>query len=210
MSTTVSLYYAHDPMCSWCYAFRPALTQILDKLPAEIEVIRLLGGLASDSSEAMPDNIRHYIVDNWQRIEQQVPGTSFNYDFWSRCQPRRSTYPACRAVIAARLQGSQFDIRMTHAIQNAYYRQARNPSDNTTLIELASELGLDTVQFSQDIISTETDDTLRREIKQSRLLGMKSFPSLLLEYHGQTQCLQIDYLNSQTMLNSIAHIMTQQ
>ena len=209
MSTTVRLYYAHDPMCSWCYAFRPALTQLLDKLPAEIEVIRLLGGLASDSNEAMPDNIRHYIVDNWQRIEQQVPGTSFNYDFWTRCQPRRSTYPACRAVIAARLQGSQFDIRMTHAIQNAYYRQARNPSDNTTLIELASELGLDADRFSQNIISTETDDKLRREIKQSRLLGMKSFPSLLLEYHGQTQCLQIDYLNSQTMLNSIAHIMMQ-
>ena len=93
----------------------------------------MLGGLAKDSDEPMPTQTRSYVIENWRRIEQTVPGTVFNYDFWQSCQPRRSTYPACRAVIAARQQGDpadKLDRAMAEAIQDAYYRRARNLSDN--------------------------------------------------------------------------------
>ena len=45
----MKLYYIHDPMCSWCWAFRPTLTKVLAELPAHIEVQYLVGGLAPDS-----------------------------------------------------------------------------------------------------------------------------------------------------------------
>ena len=50
------------------------------------------------------------------------------------------------AVIAAHRQGDpadKLDRAMTGAIQDAYYRRARNPSDNSTLIDLTAEHGLD-------------------------------------------------------------------
>ena len=190
-------------MCSWCYAFRPSLTQLLEALPKEIEVIRLLGGLARDSDVPMPDETRAYVIDNWQRIEKYVPDTKFNYDFWTKCKPRRSTWSACRAVIAARQQGSEFDVAMTHAIQNAYYLQARNPSDASTLIELAEELGLDKNKFSDDLKSPETDETLQQEIKQSRLLGLNNFPSLLFVDGVKLIRIKPDYFDSENMLQMI-------
>jgi putative protein-disulfide isomerase len=55
--------------------------------------------------------------------------------------PRRSTYAACRAVIAARRQNPGYEEKMILAIQQAYYLEARNPADSHTLIELASEIG---------------------------------------------------------------------
>ena len=167
-------------MCSWCWAFRPSLNALLKELPKQINVVRLLGCLAPDSDAPMPDETRAYVQDNWQAIEQKVPGIKFNYDFWTKCKPRRSTYPACRAVIAARSQGKEFDPAMTLSIQQAYYLQARNPSDYLTLIELADELGLDKDKFTEDIKSMETVEILRQEIKQSRRLGLNSFPGLLL------------------------------
>ena len=109
----MKLYYVHDPMCSWCWAFRPVLLELKAKLPDTIEFIRLLGGLAADSDDPMPEETRHYVMDNWKRIQQQLPDTEFNYDFWTTCTPRRSTYPACRAVIAARKQGKEYDEIMT-------------------------------------------------------------------------------------------------
>ncbi len=197
------LYYCHDPMCSWCYAFRPSLTKLLDTLPEEIEVIRLLGGLARDSDEPMPEQTRSFVKMNWQTIEHHVPGTKFNYDFWIKCKPRRSTYPACRAVITASKQGDDFDMAMTHAIQNAYYLQARNPSDTSTLIELAEELGLDKNKFGEDLKSQETNETLQQEIKLSRRLGLNSFPGLLLD-NGEKQIrIEPDYIESETMLERI-------
>lgn len=46
-------YFVHDPMCSWCYAFRLAWTQIEQQLPTSIRVQYVLGGLAPDSDQPM-------------------------------------------------------------------------------------------------------------------------------------------------------------
>ena len=199
----IKLYYVHDPMCSWCWAFRPVCLALMSALPEKIDVIRLVGGLAQDSDEPMSEETRAYVQKNWQAIEKRVPGTQFNYAFWQECEPRRSTYPACRAVIAARKQGSEFDPAMTFAIQQAYYLQARNPSDYSILIELAGEIGLDAHSFAEDVRSIETDELLRQEIKQTRRLGMNTFPSLLLDNGARQLRIEPDYLDVKTMLDKV-------
>ncbi len=134
-------------MCSWCWAFRPTWYKVLKALPSNIKVIYLLGGLAQDSDKPMPLETRKYVQENWTKIQEVVPGIEFNYDFWSLNEPRRSTYPACRAVISARLQHAKFEVLMTEGIQNAYYLNAQNPSNKDTLIEIAEEIGLNRKVF---------------------------------------------------------------
>ena len=134
------LYYVHDPMCSWCWGFSSTLEALIAALPEGITFQRLLGGLAEDTDEPMDEETRAMVQSSWQRIEANIPGIKFNFDFWEKCQPRRSTYPACRAVLAARRQGRDED--MNKAIQAAYYQQARNPSDDSTLLELAEGCSL--------------------------------------------------------------------
>ena len=145
------LYYVHDPMCSWCWAFRPVWSALTRDLPAGIRPQRLLGGLAPDTREPMPQQMRDKISAIWQQIQQMLPATEFNHDFWQRCTPRRSTYPACRAVISARNQGAGFEEPMILAIQRAYYLEARNPSEEETLAELAEAIGLDGDEFVRDL-----------------------------------------------------------
>ena len=190
-------------MCSWCWAFRPSLNVLIEKLPKEINIIRLLGGLAPDSNISMPENIREYVLQNWRAIEKKVPETKFNYDFWEYCKPRRSTYPACRAVIAARKQKNKFDAAMTLAIQKAYYLQARNPSDYETLIELAGEIGADKNKFSKDVTSPDINKILKEEIQQSESLDLKSLPSLLFKNGEKKIKIEPDYLDAEVMLNKI-------
>ena len=198
-----SLIYVHDPMCSWCFGFSKTLQTLLNELPAGINVKRLLGGLAPDSSKPMSEATRNMVRQNWQHIEQAIPGVLFNYDFWDNCEPRRATFPACRAVIAARQQGEAFDDLMTQKIQQAYYQQARNPSDNSTLIELAAEIGLDQQAFSDDLSSNETQQSLLEEISQSRSLGVNGFPSLVLECNGRYELIQTNYTKADSMLSQI-------
>ena len=193
-------------MCSWCWAFRLSLNTLIEELPKEINIIRLLGGLAPDSDLPMPENTREYVLQNWRAIEKQVPETKFNYDFWEKCKPRRSTYPACRAVIAARKQKDVFDTAMTLAIQEAYYLEARNPSDYETLINLAEEIGADKNKFSKDVRSTETDKTLEEEIQQSKSLDLKSLPSLLFIDGERKIRIEPDYLDAQVMLDQIVRL----
>ena len=98
-----TLYYVHDPMCSWCWGFRPVWDQLKAELPSSVTVENLLGGLAADSNHPMAKDMQEAIQGHWHKIHQQL-GTEFNFDFWTNNQAKRSTYPACRAVIAAKAQ----------------------------------------------------------------------------------------------------------
>ena len=197
------LIYVHDPMCSWCFGFSKVYQQLTEQLPKNIELIHLLGGLAPDTDEIMPESTRQMVQQNWQRIEQLIPGVKFNYDFWTKCQPRRSTYPACRAVIAAREQGDEFDVSMTRQIQQAYYRQARNPSDNETLIELAGEIGLDQGRFSAQLVADQTQQRLLDEIAMARSIGISGFPSLVLQTDDKLESVLVKYTDVDAMLGQV-------
>jgi putative protein-disulfide isomerase len=111
-----TLYYFHDPMCSWCWGYRPTFNRLREKLPSNISVKYVLGGLAPDTEEPMPAELRTTIKNHWRKI-RDVLGTEFNFDFWQHCQPRRDTYKACRAVIVARDQ--DLELQMIEAIQKA-------------------------------------------------------------------------------------------
>jgi len=202
------LYYIHDPMCSWCWAFGETWQQIQTKLPTGIQIIRLLGGLAPDNDQAMPEETQQQVKQAWRQIEQRLPHKRFNFEFWNKNQPRRSTYPACRAVIAARQQGVEYDLLMTQTIQNGYYQQARNPSDDVTLIALAEELGLDKAQFEQQLNTTETQHRLQAEIQQSRQLKVSSFPSLVLQHNGAFWPVEIDYNDANVTLEVIDYLLS--
>ena len=190
-------------MCSWCWGFSRTLNELLASLPNEIVVRRLLGGLAPDTDSPMPVSMQQHIKNNWTRIEDTIPGVKFNFDFWTKNSPHRSTYPACRAVIAARQQGEEKDILMTKAIQKAYYKQARNPSNDITLIELAGELNLSVEKFKKDLNSDEIHGKLIDEINMAREIYADSFPSLVLKVESEFVSIPVDYNNSKIMLEAI-------
>jgi putative protein-disulfide isomerase len=201
-----TLFYVHDPMCSWCWGFEPTRAQLFAELEGRVPVQRLVGGLAADSDAPMADAMRAGLQQTWQRIQQTIPGTEFNFDFWTECAPRRSTYPSNRAVIAARMQDPKFDSIMTGRIQRAYYLEARNPSDNETLIELARDIELDVERFSADLADEATHQKLLAEIQSTRALGLDSFPSLAVVNAGNLSYVGLNYTDMGAMLRQVEEL----
>ena len=202
------LYYVHDPMCSWCYAFGPVLAQLQQRLPDTIQFERLLGGLAPDTDTPMDSAMRERLESTWHRIQDAVPGTTFNFDFWRNNTPYRATYNSCRAVIAAMQQGAEYDELMTKAIQHAYYRQARNPSLVETLVEIAGEIGLDRRPFEQAMNSSEVEEELQRQIDFAAEIGAESYPALVLAVNAQSRWpVGIDYNDAAPMLDTIEFLL---
>lgn len=197
------LIYIHDPMCSWCWAFNDVWQTIKRGLPADIELHYLVGGLAPDSDALMSLDMQRSIRGHWQRIQKLLPETVFNYDFWHDCQPRRSTYPACRALIAARMQGEPAEQAMLLAIQQAYYLQAKNPSDDAVLVACAESIGLNVSAFYEALGSEQVQQQLASELEFVQSLGVSSFPSLVLEQAGKTQLLNYDYNNAEVLLSQL-------
>ena len=204
MST--KLYYIHDPMCSWCWGYRPTWDVLQQSLPSTIKVEYVAGGLAPDSDSPMPIAMREMLQNHWHTIEAKL-GTRFNFDFWQNNTPRRSTYNGCRAAIAADKQGCQK--AMIDAIQRAYYLRAMNPSDLKVLINLAEELSLqkspnlDLAQFIVDISDNNLEKELLRQINAAKELSQQGFPSLVLEVEGIRQQISVNYEDHQQTLAEI-------
>ncbi len=203
---TSILYYIHDPMCSWCYGFAPTWKRIQENLPSTIKVEYLVGGLAPDSDQPMREGTQAMVKGAWQKIHDML-GTEFNFDFWTKNTPRRSTYPACRAVLAARKQN--FEKEMIWAIQQGYYLRALNPSDDDILIQLATELEIDINQFSSDLNSKETEQEFQNQISLSRRLTKRGFPSLVLEHNDAFHFVEHDYKDPNITLNIIEKLLLQ-
>ena len=182
------LAYIVDPMCSWCYGFDSVLSAEVARRELRVELV--MGGLAPDSDEPMPAETQIYVQRAWHAVTERT-GAVFNGEFWERNTPRRSTYPSCRAVIAAgwlasgvpRPRGLTLWLdeapgAMLHAIQHAYYREARNPSDLTTLVECAASIGLDAAAFEDKLRSPDVELELQAHLARRDRWGLASYPSL--------------------------------
>ena len=198
------LIYVYDPMCSWCWGFRETWLKLQAAIGDKLAIEYKVGGLAPDSDEPMRKEMQQFLQQTWQRIEQQL-GTPFNHEFWHTAQPRRSTYPACRAVLVARLQNKEQE--MLYAIQKAYYLDAQNPSDISTLASLAEQIGLEKNAFLKEIESEKINSLLMDEINQARSLPIQGFPSLVLENKGLYAAVPVNYQDWQsTYQQIISHI----
>ena len=199
------LYYIHDPMCSWCWGYRPEWLKLKSAVQNEFQVISILGGLAPDSDQPMPPDMRQAIEGHWRKIQSML-GTQFNFDFWRLCHPRRDTYKANRAVVVA--DGHDLAEEMIAAIQHAYYLRAMNPSEPETLVQLAVEIGLDGKNFRTALRSDETETEFTRQIRLARNMGVSSFPSLVLKTANGINPVVLDYRDHRLTLEDIRSILS--
>lgn len=197
------LIYIHDPMCSWCWGYVPTWLKLKEQLEHKIIVEYKVGGLAADSQQPMPKAMKEMLEDTWHKIQKQL-GTQFNYDFWRNCEPRRSTYPACRAALIARKTNKE--AQMIEAIQHAYYLNAQNPSDEATLVALAKSIGLDEEGFANELVSSSLNNELSDELAFVNALPINGFPSLVLIHNNSYYPIGVNYTDWQSTYSQILNI----
>jgi putative protein-disulfide isomerase len=201
----LKLLYVYDPMCSWCWGYSKTWAVLQHEIKDLIEVKYYVGGLAPDSNDIMPLQMQTMLQQTWLNITAEL-GCEFNFDFWTKCTPKRSTYWACRAILVAR----EYDLeqKMLYSIQQAYYLQAKNPSDISVLVDIAGELGLNEKTFLEKLYCESTNRQLEQEVSFARMLPIQGFPSLVLAVKGQYIPIKLDYKNWQKTfddINTIIH-----
>lgn len=199
-----TLYYIYDPMCSWCWGYRKTWLMLEQALEPFVTVKYRLGGLAPDCHQPMSQQMKSHLQQTWRTISKQL-NVDFNFDFWLKCSPRRSTYPACRAALIAR----KFDkeAQMYFAIQQAYYLNAQNPSDDETLISLAHDIGIPSNEFATLLSSPQIQDELLTEIETVHQWPITGFPSLILMHEGHVTAIEINYKQWQDTFSRIKQLL---
>ena len=92
---------------------------------------------------------------------------------------------------------------MIDAIQQAYYLEARNPSDTATLVDIAEEIGLDRKLFYAELSGAAVQDRLKEEVAFTRSAPINGFPSLVLRIPTGLDPVVLDYRDAAPMLKQI-------
>lgn len=173
-----TLYYFGDPMCSWCWGFKPVLEQVDREYP-ELKRVTVMGGLRGGEEVPMGDDLAEMIRNAWFRIEQST-GQQFNHDLWREHRPLATTWPACRAVLAARLLDPKMEWPYMVGMFHAYFSRALDPSRKETHLEVAKEQGFEPEAFAAMLESGEVERALQQDLLTTQRFGITGFPSAVL------------------------------
>ncbi|TPG77307.1 DsbA family protein [Pseudomonas arsenicoxydans] len=178
------LHYIYDPLCGWCYGAKPLVQAAQGVLP----VIAHGGGMMTGANrKAVSPQLRNYVMPHDRRIAE-YSGQPFGEAYFEGLLRDETAVFDSAPPIAAVLAAEQIagrGIELLGRLQTAHYVEGRRLADESVLIELATEIGLEPLAFEAALKSANTDP----HIKDSRALlakvGGQGFPTLALERNGQ-------------------------
>jgi putative protein-disulfide isomerase len=190
---TAKLIYGFDPLCGWCFGFGPALGQIRTEL-TDLPIVLRMGGLVTR------DRIGPYAegaayIENASARMKAVTGVSLGAAFHARIlgDPTviSSSIPPCDAILQVRASHPAHELDFAIAIQRAHFTDGRDLNDPETYADVAERLGL----YLNIVLPDPKVETpaLAKEFRESRRLGLTSFPSLRLDVEGRIEGVDVSY-----------------
>ncbi len=170
------LIYFADPMCSWCYGFGPAMSTFAAN-HAALPVALVMGGLRPFTTEPLGDKQRADIRGHWHHVEA-ASAQPFNDAVLMKPGFIYDTEPACRTVVTAREMEHGDVLGLMHAVQAAFYRDARDVTQTNVLADIAAQQGMDRVAFLVALESQKMRDVTRNDFALAQSVGVRGFPAL--------------------------------
>lgn len=181
MPTT--LHYIYDPLCAWCYGAAP----LIKAARALMSVRAHAGGMMMGSQrQKITPQLREFVNQHDAQIAKlsgQPFGPGYVEGLLSDNSAVLDSEPPIAAILAAeQLSGRGLD--MLAALQTAHYVEGKRIADLSTLIELATQLGLGAEAFNT-ALEAEFGASVQSHIREARDLmarvGARGFPTLVLE-----------------------------
>lgn len=202
-----SLIYIADPMCSWCYAFGPELTSLVNGLPG-MPVSVVLGGLRAGNEKPMDEELRSTLREHWNKVAERT-GLPISHANLEREGFVYNTEPACRAVAAVRELEPQASLSAFHAIQRAFYAEGKDVTQGNVLAEVVvaalSEGGvaLDVPAFLAAWESDAVKAATQADFEQVKRWEVRGFPTLVLEREGALDLVTSGYVPLPTLVETL-------
>lgn len=157
-----------DPACVWSWAFEPVVRALMVEFGEDLEWTFVMGGLASEygSDAGWGSSDSPGMVQHWLEATDES-GMPTDPLAWAEA-PLSSTYPACRAVVAAREQGPDAVYRYLRALREGIVCRRLALDNVEALAEIARAVGLDVERFRADFRSDAIAAGFQADLDESR------------------------------------------
>lgn len=199
------LIYVGDPMCSWCYGFGPELMEIVEEQKDELELEIVMGGLRPYNQETMTD-LKSFLTHHWEDVAK-ASGQEFSYGILDRADLNYDTEPPSRATIIVRQMAPEKELAFFKQIQSAFYKDNLDMSQSSSYHSILKSLDLDTKAFDLDFESKVYKHEIKKDFERAGLLGVTSFPTMLIEIDGKVTIVARGYAKAAQVNANIQDLM---
>lgn len=181
-----TLLFVTDPICSHCWALEPAFRRLLLHYGDRISTRNVYGGLLpgwrgfSDRGAGIGSPAD--VAPHWKEVADHY-GQPIDPSVWLR-DPLSSSFPPTMATLAVRLLSPSLEDAYLRRIRQAVFLEARNIARDDVLAACASDVGLDANVFLEKLGSDEVRELFQENLKETRALGARGFPTLIFQGEG--------------------------
>lgn len=201
--------YIGDPMCSWCWGISPTVGAVEAFCEAEgIEFSITMGGLRAGGGDQWNAAFKDFLRNEWHHIAQTT-GQPFGFTLLEAAHFDYDTEPACRAVATVKLLQARNHLPIStaleffSAVQRKFYVEGQDPKLADFYASICASLALDFDEFLAVFDSPEALQAVQQDFVRCRQWGVRSFPTLLLERHGETQPLAVGFVTAEQVLSRL-------
>jgi putative protein-disulfide isomerase len=183
------LIYGFDPLCGWCFAFRPTMHAITDAHP-DLSVRVLYGGLVLGERVRPIAEDRDYLVRGLEEVRRRsgvVAGERFYNGLLAEGTYVSNSEPPCRALYVMQQLAPERVYSFADALPDAYYGHGLPLDSEIVLGELAAAQGVDHVAFLQMWRSEEAKVGIQSAFARARAAGVTMYPTLFYRRGDRAQ-----------------------
>lgn len=192
------LIYVGDPMCSWCYGISEELNQTVNHFEGQLDLEIIMGGLRAGGGEEWNQSFKDFLRHHWEDVGIKS-GQPFAFKLLDKDHFDYDTEPACRAVVAVEKIDKTKMLPFFKEIQTGFYVWNKDPKEVDFYKSICEKLDIDFDTFSKNFASQEVKTVTINHFQKSGALGVRSFPTVLLEHKGQRQKIAVGYSTFEEM-----------
>jgi putative protein-disulfide isomerase len=208
MTTTEHLLYGFDPLCGWCFAFRPTMAAIVAHYPT-VPIVLAYGGLVVGERVRPIRHDRDYLIAGLaevQRVSGVAAGAAYYEGLLQAGTYISNSEPPCRAITVVRQLAPERVYAFADSLPHALYVRGLALDDADVLAELVAAQGIDVEPFLKRWDSDAARSATRQQFALARAQGFSTYPTLIYERDGQLYPIAKGYLAPDAAVAQIAQV----
>ncbi len=181
-----------DPYCTWCWGSEPILRKIQEVYGTQVSISFVMGGLVEDIRNFSDpgagiggEQWYRQVAEHWadaSRHHKMPVDVDVYFDIQDDVF---STYPACIAFEAAKLQSEDMGKRYLRRLREAAAAERLAIQHADVQVALAGEVGLDRDRFVASMHNGQAEEAFQKDLAECRQKGVRGFPSFLVRGFGE-------------------------
>jgi putative protein-disulfide isomerase len=165
-----------------------------------------MGGLRPGGKETV-GQIGDFLKHHWEEVFRRS-GQPFNYEVLKEHDLIYDTEPPCRAVVTMRSMNPSLEFEFYKSVQEAFYTKGLNTNDPETYASLAADFEIDRNEFLKSFNSIELKVKTIEDFSFSRELGVRGFPTTILQTDEQLYLLANGYAEADYLERNIEKVLS--